>query len=805
MVTEAATGRPVEMATVQLLKGKDEGIISYTFTDHRGAFTLSSKQTYDSYRIIVSLLGYKSWEDLAWPDEALHIKLEEQTINLKEVEIRPGRVWGQRDTVNYDVTQFLTSRDESIKDVIKKLPGLDVDDLGRITYNGKDISNFYVEGMDLTDDRYGQIANNLDAKAVETVQLLENHQPIRILQDKIKTDNIALNLKLKPEFRSKWMLTLRGGLGASPFLREGSANVMRLSRKSQSAYIYKGDNTGKDVTDEQLRFFENYNGKLPEPEAVSFLSQPSIMTPLKKERLLFNDVHSLSANRLYRLNETTQLRLNTGYTHDVRRQERGSKTTYFQASDSIYIAEQSDSRIRTDQAEVSLNLENNADNYFLSNRFKMHSDWGGSTSLFTGNSPANQQIKTGDLGLRNDFRNLWNPGDYTFEARSLARYNHLPSELVVDNRCERHHLNHFYTDNSFSFIRKKGLVNHQYSAGIAGQVNNIKNGFNLYAIPSWQLNQTKWYGNLSLPMVWTNYPEGGISRVAVNPSATFHYKFNYAWRFSLSGSYREQYGDLLNFLSLPYQTDYRHAICGNGRLPVQRFRHYSVYGEYKRTVQEFFASLSLNHTRNGSNRIYEQLFEENQMILTSHQLSNRGDGWSLRGTISKGFYNLGMKTSLDYQFSRNRGEQISKGERLPFTAGFMQFEPKISWSPSRYIEASYQSTFRYGGSTIGQDTHLSPLWNIIQKANVSYELFPFEVNLSADYYYNDVSRSQSVNAIFTDISFRFKHGRWLFEASATNLFNKKQYCYTEYTSLQSYSSWINIRGCEFLLAARYKF
>jgi hypothetical protein len=71
--------------------------------------------------------------------------------------------------------QFLTSKDETIKDVIKKLPGIDVDDLGVISYNGKNIRNFYVEGMDLTSGRYNQITDNLDAKAVESIQLLENH------------------------------------------------------------------------------------------------------------------------------------------------------------------------------------------------------------------------------------------------------------------------------------------------------------------------------------------------------------------------------------------------------------------------------------------------------------------------------------------------------------------------------------------------------------------------------------------------------------------------------------------------------
>ncbi|MDR0750685.1 MAG: hypothetical protein LBF62_14100 [Tannerellaceae bacterium] len=130
---------------------------------------------------------------------------------------------------------------------------------------------------------------------------------------------------------------------------------------------------------------------------------------------------------------------------------------------------------------------------------------------------------------------------------------------------------------------------------------------------------------------------------------------------------------------------------------------------------------------------------------------------------------------------------------------------KVSWSPSRYIEASYQSVIRYGGSVIGRDTRLSPLWSIVREASVSYLLFPIELNLSASYYHNDVNSNQSAGAFFAHVSFRLKQGGWQFEAFAMNLFNRRQYPYAEYSSLNSYTSRINIRGRELLIAAKYKF
>lgn len=807
VVTDAGSGEPVEMATVQLLRGEGQRLVGYGLTGTDGRYSVKSGNGADSLQLVVSLLGYKTQRTAVAPGETVNFRLEMEEFSLREVEIRPGRVWGRQDTINYDVSQFLSPRDESIKDVIKKLPGIEVDDLGRISYNGKEISKFYVEGMDLTDGRYSQITNNLQAKSVETLQVLENHQPVRILQDKIRVEDTAINLKLKPEFRDKWMVNLRGGVGASAdrVLWEGQADALQLSRGSQSSYIYKGNNRGVDVTDEQLMLARFHSNRLREPAVPSFLSQPSLLAPLKKERLLFNNVHTLSGNRLYRLNEDTQLRINAGYTYDRHKQQRSNETTYYQPEDTVTLSDQSRNRIRSQEARLSINLENNAADRLLANKFSASGNRTAGYSSITGSRPLEQKITTTDLGLKNDFRTLRNRGMYTLEVRSLSRFNHLPGELRVDSVKQSLPLNHFYTDNSFSLLRKKGNLSHRYTAGITGQASNIKNGISAYLTPNWQASLRKVQATLDAPVVWTSFSGGDFSRFAVNPSLSLQYKYNYAWRYSLNASYREQYGNITDFYRADYLTDYRNRIRNNGKLSVLRLQYYSAYGEYKNTIQEFFASLSVSHSRTWSNRTYEQLFEEGTVVLAARDRSNTGTGWTLRGTLSKGFYDWRMKTSLNYIFSTQQGERISNGQKMDYQFRYMQYEPKITWSPSPRFEAGYQSSLRYGGSTVGGSTRLAPLWNIAQKLQASYILFPVEVNLSVDHSLNDVSSSKTVNAFFADAFLRWKSPTWQIDFIASNLFNKKQYGYTEYASLESYTSRIGIRGREFLVTARYRF
>ena len=160
-VTDAGNGQPVDAATVQIRKTGRQLPLTYTLTKADGTFILPLHQADDSLFVHVSLLGYKAIRQKITAGTRLLIRLEPEIFTLKEVEIRPGRVYGQHDTINYDVSQFISPKDEAIKDVLKKLPGVDVDDDGKISYNGKNISKFYVEGMDLTDGRYNQLTNNL--------------------------------------------------------------------------------------------------------------------------------------------------------------------------------------------------------------------------------------------------------------------------------------------------------------------------------------------------------------------------------------------------------------------------------------------------------------------------------------------------------------------------------------------------------------------------------------------------------------------------------------------------------------------
>ena len=95
----------------------------------------------------------------------------------------------------------------------------------------------------------------------------------------------------------------------------------------------------------------------------------------------------------------------------------------------------------------------------------------------------------------------------TIEARSLVRYHNLPARIGINDYSDKMNLHQLYIDHSLSLLRKKGVLTQRYAAGVSGDINNLHNGFALYAIPEYQWNLPKWSISFNLPFRWTAFPE----------------------------------------------------------------------------------------------------------------------------------------------------------------------------------------------------------------------------------------------------------------------------------------------------------
>lgn len=610
LVTDEETGQPLEAVMISVLRNGT--MIDYALTDARGRYSLPWKYN-GNLQVSVSLLGYRREIRNISAAGTLHIRLHPEAIALKEVQIRPGRIHGRKDTVRYNLAEFASSKDIHIKDVLKKLPGVDIDDNGQVKYKGKAIDHYFVEGMDVTGGRYSQINNNLSAKAVKSAEIMENYQSVKALKGKLSSDEIALNLKLDPQARDQWIVNGTLGAGWSDgtqettgtaqtkrdqgtLLWENAANALQLGKGKQSIYGYKSNNNGTDLSREQHILTNNTSQQIP---LHGFLVQPGISAPLDKQRLLFNETHTLNANRMYKWNDERSLRLQAGYTHNRITQQRGNSQVYYQPDDTIRMDEAYHYCLQNDAAHMEMHYEDNKTIHYLSNRFLAESETNRGTS-----HELQQTMRTSQFTAKNFFSLIRNGEKSTWKFNSATQYAYLPSSLSLHDGKDKFIQHSLYNDNKASHLRKHNGFTRQYTAGIKGEWASVKyhstrmetfgaSSFSPYLSSYFQLEQGKWQGSLSLPLSYKRYFSQQRSFLFFNPSLYLRYQPDYHWKISLYGSLHRSAGDVTDLCPFTYRTDYRTWKNTDGLFPVSIRQQYNLYGEYKNTVQEFFATATL--------------------------------------------------------------------------------------------------------------------------------------------------------------------------------------------------------------------
>lgn len=187
-------GKPIANVTCKLLNDKDS-LLSYTLTKSNGYFSIIRHK--DATHIQFSLLGYKK-KDVKTKDikNMLDIRLSRAALELSGVTVTADPIRRSRDTLFYQVDNFRQKGDHYIEDVIKRLPGIEVDGNGRITYQGKDINKLNIEGQDLMGYQYNQATQNMPVDAVAQIQVMENNQPVRALEGKIPNNKATLNITI---------------------------------------------------------------------------------------------------------------------------------------------------------------------------------------------------------------------------------------------------------------------------------------------------------------------------------------------------------------------------------------------------------------------------------------------------------------------------------------------------------------------------------------------------------------------------------------------------------------------------------
>lgn len=209
---------PIETANVMAINTTTKAMDAYNITNEKGRFALNLKPNTE-YVIKAGYIGFAPFEKkITTSNQNMTFDISLQENNeIEAVEIvkeMPVRISG--DTIIYNSDSFTNGTERKLEDVLKKLPGVEVNKDGEIEVEGKKVQKVMVEGKDFFDGDTKIATKNIPADALDKIQVLRNYNEVSNLKGlENNEENIALNIKLKEGKKNFWFGDMMAGAGVS--------------------------------------------------------------------------------------------------------------------------------------------------------------------------------------------------------------------------------------------------------------------------------------------------------------------------------------------------------------------------------------------------------------------------------------------------------------------------------------------------------------------------------------------------------------------------------------------------------------
>jgi hypothetical protein len=217
-IVKDSLGYPLEMANVIALDTVAKRIASYGFTDSEGNFKLSLKIN-TTYNIKISYIGFKeisAFLKTKTTNMSKNYTMSEDSM-LDGIEIiskMPITIKG--DTIIYNADSFKNGSERKLEDVLKKLPGVEINAAGEIEVEGKVVEKIMIDGKEFFSGDTKLAAKNIPSNAVDKIQVLRNYSNVSQLSGvQNNQDRVAINIKLKEGKKNFWFGDVTAGAGNS--------------------------------------------------------------------------------------------------------------------------------------------------------------------------------------------------------------------------------------------------------------------------------------------------------------------------------------------------------------------------------------------------------------------------------------------------------------------------------------------------------------------------------------------------------------------------------------------------------------
>lgn len=802
-----------------IVKSKD----TFTTTDKDGYFAITPKTGADS--VSFRVMGYKSLSLHVSSDMSM-VRLTPKTTILKDVIVEAPDIYAKGDTLVFNVSRYANAKDNAIIDVIKRLPGIKVDEDGTIKYQGKPINKFYLDGNDFIGGQYGLATNNISHKDVASVEVMENHQPVKALEGIEFPEEAGINLKLKEDARSRWVGVAQAAAGVQPFLYNGSLYTMRIAPKNQNIITLKANNTGwnpaNEIQDHEFNdmFSSDYTSYLWR----EYISADIVNAPLSEKRTRDNLSWLANVITAWKSGDTS-MRLKLNYMGDRLDYNSGVTTDYF-SNQIPTLVQKSTHRNQTHDLSAQFYSQTNKRGYYLKEKFTTSCVWNNSNSSVTGSFDLAQQVNRKSLSANNDLKLVKRNEKRLFTLISRNAFQYRPDRLIItgnEDAVQSLGITDFRSTTETKFGKLTRFWRYYATAGLDlnyHRINNSLSGLdrfdnagiheaflsNLYATPQVDYERGGWLASFRIPLKWLHYSVAG-QHDYINASPRIYLKRQLTSKSDLSASVSYSLGSPQPYLNItvPMLSDYHNIFIAENLEKYSQDVTATLSYRYRNPLKSLFFNLSATYNHSCSSIMLNQLFVGDFIVSSYVDCLHHNDSWYINGGFSKGLGHSKIVVGCDINASALSASSMRDNAVTPYCQMTVGMKPYFRGSILRWLSANYNA--EYGFSKL----------KVYDKANVSHSfrqnlfatLIPndfVQFTIGAEHFLTHFPEGNTANLVLIDASavWRIK-GNVRLAIMATNLLNRHSYQYVNYEILSRSEHHFQIRQRNILASIQYRF
>ena len=780
--------------------------------------------------------------------------LTPKSISLKEVTVKPDPLRQKGDTLSHNLASFLGKGDVTLEDGLKRLPGVDVSKNGGISYMGKPISQFNIEGMDLLGGKYNLATRNIPADYVTNVEIVRNHHSRRVEKD-VPSNEVSMNIKLSNKAKFKPFGQEEAGAG---YMEDGNDRLqallgltgMMFTNKFQTICSVKGGNYKGFA---RADMYDHFGGSAVSTRATSLFGGFDGGAPPQGE-YLYQRNGMATLNGILRTDSFTTMKVNADYSYHRATHDISQSTTYLaEGGNYVTVSEQTSPLTKVHLPKLTMNYLKNADRVYLSETFVLKGKFEENEGDVVANSSlVEQRRKTSSFEVGNELfwmgRTEKGARRHVHASVSFRRTPTLRLSFSQDGtdygQTAQSSTLSMNVGSSFNIpIGKSFRLNLPVSVSAmyddletyrtaTGEMNDIRGwAFTPTLNPGFEIHSRNrrfylsagigaalkglYYNRRNSESHPSSLEDGRVvteegkanklnyTKPVLNPSMGINYTFSANSKLQFSTGYTTQIGDMMTLLTEPMQVDYRTVRTSSGIIGESNTWHTSGDWKWQLPMQYFTLSLAASHSEGRQNTLTSQSVSGIDVSSTALLRDIRSRSTNFSASVTKNIPSIFAKLGADGSYSFGSGEQAVDETVIDTRTNSYALHGNATITPVPWLELRYDINYGWSRSRYSEESNTTTSLTHSGAVHI-FPIVALDLSLDYDHVRRQLTADQCKHMSLFNASAQYKWKQCVLRLELTNLLNQRSYSYTVFDGINTYTYDYGLCGRTVMLRATFK-